>query len=246
MSNDLVRRGVRITIDQNKYNAIISAMNNINGRSAEFVLAHGSNNAARKIKPMIEKKIAKVYQSPWAESTPSRTQLLKANVRNTTAVIDFRSELPDITKFRYLPHKTPTIFVKTPPYKLHKLQVLDKATGKRKTIYRMLGPQRKYTVIVSHLRGDSTILPNAFVQTFKNKSDDQSKWHEFVGFRNKKGSKMRTYNGRLPLVKVLGSSDMVMASNEKTYGAVEPKIGDIVLNEVMKQFYKAIFNQKIK
>lgn len=33
---------------------------------------------------------------------------------------------------------------------------------------------------------------------------------------------------------------MIMASNEKTYGAVEQDIEQIVLNEVMAQFNKAM------
>lgn len=233
MSN-VVNHGIKIELDKKQYNAIVAAMNNINGRSAEFVISHGSNTAAKKIQKLLSNQVKGVYQAPWAAGVYGRSSITKGNVRNVGAVIHFKSELPDITKFKYHPASTPTIFAKNPPYKLHKLQVRKSPGSKERiTIYRMLGPQRKYNVSISQLKGSTRHLQNAFVTQFDS-------GHIAVGFRNKQGTTRKKYNGRLPITKVLGSSDMIMASNEKTYGAVEQGIEQIVLNEVMAQFNKAM------
>lgn len=56
MSN-VVSHGIKIELDKKQYNAIVAAMNNINGRSAEFVISHGSNTAAKKIQKLLSNQV---------------------------------------------------------------------------------------------------------------------------------------------------------------------------------------------
>lgn len=223
-----MRVGLRIKLDDAEMKRIDSALKSVSGRTTRGLVTLAANATAKKAMVILSKRAAEVYESPRSKEIKDRASIQKGRVNNFGAEILFRSDLPGITKFKYRPKATPTMFSKSGKKRVIPLLVKD-AGGKR-LIFRTLGKQKRYSVSVSQLKKTKMQrIRNSFIQTLNNATGNS---HEFLGYR--KGKE------RNPLRQVMGSSDKAMVGNEKVYGVEEEHINAIFLEECEARLSKAL------
>ena len=205
---------IKIQLDQSQVEAVITALRKVEGASEEAIFKKAVNETAKKAQKELAKKARSVYSGEAPRGILSRSRIDKATTGSLSATIHFKSDQPDITKFKYSPKSTPTKFLKS-----GKTEVRNFPFG-----YRTVHRQKKYNVRASQLKGGGGTLPGAFVVQFKS-------GHVAVAFRPGSGRKVKT---------VMGSSDRSMVRNEKVYGELQPQIAAYLNTQVRTALAKAL------
>ena len=205
---------INIQLDQSQVEAVITALRKVEGASEEAIFKKAVNETAKKAQKELAKKARSVYSGEAPRGILSRSRIDKATTGSLSATIHFKSDQPDITKFKYSPKSTPTKFLKS-----GKTEVRNFPFG-----YRTVHRQKKYNVRASQLKGGGGTLPGAFVVQFKS-------GHVAVAFRPGSGRKVKT---------VMGSSDRSMVRNEKVYGELQPQIAAYLNTQVQTALAKAL------
>lgn len=219
----------KIEIPRQDVNHIIHIMNQVKGSSAESVLSKAATATAREVKRTLTNRAKEVYEAPRVNSINERSKVKKANVNKVVAEIQFRSDLPGITKFKAPKKETKTSFTKSEK-KVRVLKIKNyKGTGQEKTIFRWLGKPRMHDIWVSQ-RKDSRLqrIMNGFVTRFKT-------GHLAVAYRNESARK-----GGTRIREVLGSTDRAMIRNEDVYGKEEGNITSLFLENCEKMLDEAL------
>ena len=205
---------IKIQLDQSQVEAVITALRKVEGASEEAIFKKAVNETAKKAQKELAKKARSVYSGEAPRGILSRSRIDKATTGSLSATIHFKSDQPDITKFKYSPKSTPTKFLKS-----GKTEVRNFPFG-----YRTVHRQKKYNVRASQLKGGGGTLPGAFVVQFKS-------GHVAVAFRPGSGQKVKT---------VMGSSDRSMVRNEKVYGELQPQIAAYLNTQMWTALAKAL------
>ena len=219
---------IKIELDIESYNKIVRAMNQITGKSAEFIMASSANRILKTIQRRLVKADKREYTGEFVKGTKDRSSIEKAKVSAgiASASVNFKSRITGISKF-YMSRKDTT----TKWDKGHDINVPVAVVG-GKTIYRRVAKTRNSpSVIVGQIKGQRKPITKAFKMLIHNTKKDGTAGgdHLFLGYR--KDGKVR---------QVLGSSDMVRIRNEKVYGKEEAELGKLYLDECMKRLEAAL------
>ena len=219
---------IKIELDIESYNKIVRAMNQITGKSAEFIMASSANRILKTVRRRLVKADKREYTGEFVKGTKDRSSIEKAKVSAgiASASVNFKSRITGISKF-YMSRKDTT----TKWDKGHDINVPVAVVG-GKTIYRRVAKTRNSpSVIVGQIKGQRKPITKAFKMLIHNTKKDGTAGgdHLFLGYR--KDGKVR---------QVLGSSDMVRIRNEKVYGKEEAELGKMYLDECMKRLDAAL------
>lgn len=219
---------IKIELDIESYNKIVRAMNQITGKSAEFIMASSANRILKTTQRRLVKADKREYTGEFVKGTKDRSSIEKAKVSAgiASASVNFKSRITGISKF-YMSKKDTT----TKWHKGHDMNVPVAVVG-GKTIYRRVAKTRNSpSVIVGQIKGQRKPITKAFKMLIHNTKKDGTAGgdHLFLGYR--KDGKVR---------QVLGSSDMVRIRNEKVYGKEEAELGKLYLDECMKRLDAAL------
>ena len=219
---------IKIELDIESYNKIVRAMNQITGKSAEFIMASSANRILKTVRRRLVKADKREYTGEFPKGTKDRSSIEKAKVSAgiASASVNFKSRITGISKF-YMSRKDTT----TKWDKGHDINVPVAVVG-GKTIYRRVAKTRNSpSVIVGQIKGQRKPITKAFKMLIHNTKKDGTAGgdHLFLGYR--KDGKVR---------QVLGSSDMVRIRNEKVYGKEEAELGKMYLDECMKRLDAAL------
>ena len=219
---------IKIELDIESYNKIVRAMNQITGKSAEFIMASSANRILKTVRRRLVKADKREYTGEFPKGTKDRSSIEKAKVSTgiASASVNFKSRITGISKF-YMSRKDTT----TKWDKGHDINVPVAVVG-GKTIYRRVAKTRNSpSVIVGQIKGQRKPITKAFKMLIHNTKKDGTAGgdHLFLGYR--KDGKVR---------QVLGSSDMVRIRNEKVYGKEEAELGKMYLDECMKRLDAAL------
>lgn len=231
MSVALKRSGVHIEIDQESYQRIIDALRHVQGVSEEGTLAKALNQTLKQARDVLSKRAKEVYVGEHVKGIKERSKIHKARSSAPAGQISFKSEQPAITKFKYLPHSTPTTFLPGTPTRRKFFDFKSQINPGGAQIFAFVGKQKKYNVYVDQLRANSLghKIENGFVVKFKS-------GHIAVAFRSSKKKK----NNRYGLLQLLGSSDMAMVRNEKVFGAEKENLARYLNEQCAEQLKKAL------
>lgn len=230
MSKDYKKalESISVEIDIESYNKIVRAMNQITGKSAEFIMASSANRILKTVQRKLVKADKKAYSGEFPKGTKERSSIEKAKVSAgiTSAFVNFKSRITGISKF-YMSKKDTT----TKWDKGHDRNVPVAVVG-GKTIYRRVAKTRNSpSVIVGQIKGQRKPITKAFKMLIHNTKKDGTAGgdHLFLGYRK---------DGKLH--QVLGSSDRARIQNEKVYGKEEAELGKLYLDECMKRLDAAL------
>ena len=201
---------INISIDQEMYNNIIRAIKPLE-KSEESVFKTAVNNTAKRAQKLLARQANKVYGGAAPPGILERSSIAKATVSNASVQIIFRSEQHDLTKFK------------------------TSAAGRGQTRTMYIGGSRvKFPISATQLKqGAMKPLEGsngmAFCVTLGN--------GKTIIASHAPG---RTKNGSGKIKALLGSSDKVMVQNDKVYGEVNDKIGEILQEQCQKALDKAM------
>lgn len=222
---------ISVEIDIESYNKIVRAMNQITGKSAEFIMASSANRILKTVRRKLVKADKKAYSGEFLKGTKERSSIEKAKVSAgiTSASVNFKSRLPGISKFYLSRMQTPTKWTKG-----HEINVPVAVEG-GKTIYRRVKRQRTtFNVPVGQIKGIRKPIKKAFKMLIHNTKRDGTAGgdHLLLGYRDKDNKK--------EIQEVFGSSDRARIQNEKVYGKEEAELGKMYLDECMKRLDEAL------
>ena len=233
MSNDYKKavESISVQLDIESYNKIVRAMNQITGKSAEFIMASAANRILKTVRRKLVKADKKAYSGEFLKGTKERSSIEKAKVSAgiTSASVNFKSRITGISKF-YMSKKDTT----TKWDKGHDRNVPVAVVG-GKTIYRRVAKTRNSpSVLVGQIKGQRKYITKAFKMLIHNTKKDGTAGgdHLFLGYRDKKDKKV--------IHQVLGSSDRARIQNEKVYGKEEAELGKMYRDECMKRLDEAL------
>ena len=206
-------------------------MNQITGKSAEFIMASSANRILKTVRRKLVKADKKAYSGEFLKGTKERSSIEKAKVSAgiTSASVNFKSRLPGISKFYLSRMQTPTKWTKG-----HEINVPVAVEG-GKTIYRRVKRQRTtFNVPVGQIKGIRKPITKAFKMLIHNTKRDGTAGgdHLLLGYRDKDNKK--------EIQEVFGSSDRARIQNEKVYGKEEAELGKMYLDECMKRLDEAL------
>ena len=222
---------ISVQLDMESYNKIVRAMNQITGKSAEFIMASAANRILKTTQRQLVKADKREYVGEFKKGTKERSSTEKAKVSAgvTSASVNFKSKIPGISKFYLSRMKTPTKWKKG-----HEINVPVAVEG-GKTIYRRVKRERKpFNVPVGQIKGIRKPIKKAFKMLIHNTKRDGTAGgdHLLLGYRDKDNKK--------EIQEVFGSSDMARIRNEKVYGKEEAELGKLYLDECMKRLDAAL------
>lgn len=222
---------ISVEIDIESYNKIVRAMNQITGKSAEFIMASSANRILKTVRRKLVKADKKAYSGEFLKGTKERSSIEKAKVSAgiTSASVNFKSRLPGISKFYLSRMQTPTKWTKG-----HEINVPVAVEG-GKTIYRRVKRQRTtFNVPVGQIKGIRKPITKAFKMLIHNTKRDGTAGgdHLLLGYREKDNKK--------EIQEVFGSSDRARIQNKKVYGKEEAELGKMYLDECMKRLDEAL------
>lgn len=233
MSKDYKKalESISVQLDIESYNKIVRAMNQITGKSAEFIMASSANRILKTVRRRLIKADKKAYSGEFLKGTKERSSIEKAKVSAgiTSASVNFKSRLPGISKFYLSRMQTPTKWTKG-----HEINVPVAVEG-GKTIYRRVKRQRTtFNVPVGQIKGIRKPITKAFKMLIHNTKRDGTAGgdHLLLGYREKDNKK--------EIQEVFGSSDRARIQNEKVYGKEEAELGKMYLDECMKRLDEAL------
>ena len=233
MSKDYKKalESISVQLDMESYNKIVRAMNQITGKSAEFIMASAANRILKTTQRQLVKADKKAYSGEFPKGTKERSSIEKAKVSAgiTSAFVNFKSRITGISKF-YMSKKDTT----TKWDKGHDRNVPVAVVG-GKTIYRRVAKTRNSpSVLVGQIKGQRKPITKAFKMLIHNTKKDGTAGadHLFLGYRDKDDKKV--------IHQVLGSSDRARIQNEKVYGKEEAELGKLYLDECMKRLDAAL------
>ena len=233
MSKDYKKalESISVQLDIESYNKIVRAMNQITGKSAEFIMASSANRILKTVRRRLIKADKKAYSGEFLKGTKERSSIEKAKVSAgiTSASVNFNSRLPGISKFYLSRMQTPTKWTKG-----HEINVPVAVEG-GKTIYRRVKRQRTtFNVPVGQIKGIRKPITKAFKMLIHNTKRDGTAGgdHLLLGYREKDNKK--------EIQEVFGSSDRARIQNEKVYGKEEAELGKMYLDECMKRLDEAL------
>ena len=229
--NKKALESISVEIDIESYNKIVRAMNQITGKSAEFIMASSANRILKTVRRKLVKADKKAYSGEFLKGTKERSSIEKAKVSAgiTSASVNFKSRLPGISKFYLSRMQTPTKWTKG-----HEINVPVAVEG-GKTIYRRVKRQRTtFNVPVGQIKGIRKPITKAFKMLIHNTKRDGTAGgdHLLLGYRDKDNKK--------EIQEVFGSSDRARIQNEKVYGKEEAELGKMYLDECMKRLDEAL------
>lgn len=237
MSKDYKKavESISVQLDMESYNKIVRAMNQITGKSAEFIMASAANRILKTTQRRLVKADKREYSGEFPKGTKDRSSIEKAKVSAgiTSASVNFKSRIPGISKFYLSRMQTPTKWKKG-----HEINVPVAVVG-GKTIYRRVKRERKpFNVPVGQIKGIRKPITKAFKMLIHNTKKDGTAGgdHFFLGYRSEK----KDENGKRKIHQVLGSSDRARIQNEKVYGKEEAELGKMYLDECMKRLDAAL------
>lgn len=222
---------ISIELDMESYNKIVRAMNQITGKSAEFIMASSANRILKTTQRRLVKADKREYTGEFLKGTKDRSSIEKAKVSAgiTSASVNFKSRLPGISKFYLSRMRTPTKWTKG-----HEINVPVAVEG-GKTIYRRVKRQRTtFNVPVGQIKGIRKPITKAFKMLLHNTRKDGTAGgdHLLLGYREKDNKK--------EIQEVFGSSDRARIQNKKVYGKEEAELGKMYLDECMKRLDAAL------
>lgn len=222
---------IKIELDIESYNKIVRAMNQITGKSAEFIMASAANRILKTTQRQLIKADKREYVGEFKKGTKERSSTEKAKVSAgiTSASVNFKSKIPGISKFYLSRMKTPTKWTKG-----HEINVPVAVVG-GKTIYRRVKRERTtFNVPVGQIKGIRKPIKKAFKMLIHNTKRDGTAGgdHLLLGYRDKDNKK--------DIQEVFGSSDRSRIRNEKVYGKEEAELGKRYLDECMKRLDAAL------
>lgn len=201
---------IRLELDKAQYQKVIKALRNVEGKYEENVYKSAANKTATRAKRILETQNKRIYGGPHPEGISGRSRKESAKSANPTATLIFKSEQPDIKKFRHIGGDSHT-----------------------KTVYSG-GKRVKFPIYVQQLKsGAMKLVQNefglGFAVTFKS-------GHTAIVTH----TGQRTKSGKERLKTWMGSSDMATVRNEKVYGQKEAQLQNIFIQECERALQKAL------
>ena len=226
---------IKIELDIESYNKIVRAMNQITGKSAEFIMASAANRILKTTQRQLIKADKREYVGEFKKGTKERSSTEKAKVSAgiTSAYVNFKSRITGISKF-YMSRKDTT----TKWDKGHDINVPVAVVG-GKTIYRRVKRERTtFNVPVGQIKGIRKPIKKAFKMLIHNTKRDGTAGgdHLLLGYRDKDNKK--------DIQEVFGSSDRSRIRNEKVYGKEEAELGKMYLDECMRRLDAALAKER--
>ena len=233
MSKDYKKavESISIELDMESYNKIVRAMNQITGKSAEFIMASSANRILKTVQRRLVKADKREYTGEFLKGTKDRSSIEKAKVSAgiTSASVNFKSKMPGISKFYLSRMQTPTKW-----HKGHDINVPVAKVG-GELIYRRVKRQRStFNVPVGQIKGIRKPIKKAFKMLLHNIKKDGTAGgdHLLLGYRDKDNKK--------EIQEVFGSSDRARIQNKKVYGKEEAELGKMYLDECTKRLDAAL------
>lgn len=233
MSKDYKKavESISVQLDMESYNKIVRAMNQITGKSAEFIMASAANRILKTTQRRLVKADKREYTGEFPKGAKDRSSIEKAKVSAgiTSASVNFKSRLPGISKFYLSRMRTPTKWTKG-----HEINVPVAVEG-GKTIYRRVKRQRTtFNVPVGQIKGIRKPITKAFKMLLHNIKKDGTAGgdHLLLGYR--------ADDNKEEIQEVFGSSDRARIQNKKVYGKEEAELGKMYLDECMKRLDAAL------
>ena len=222
---------ISVQLDMESYNKIVRAMNQITGKSAEFIMASSANRILKTVRRQLVKADKREYTGEFLKGTKDRSSIEKAKVSAgiANASVNFKSRIPGISKFYLSRMQTPTKW-----HKGHDINVPVAKVG-GELIYRRVKRQRStFNVPVGQIKGIRKPFPKAFKMLIHNTKRDGTAGgdHLLLGYRDKDNKK--------EIQEVFGSSDRARIQNEKVYGKEEAELGKMYLDECMRRLDAAL------
>ena len=233
MSGDYKKavNSISIELDMESYNKIVRAMNQITGKSAEFIMASSANRILKTVQRRLVKADKREYSGEFLKGTKERSSIEKAKVSAgiTSASVNFKSKMPGISKFYLSRMQTPTKW-----HKGHDINVPVAKVG-GELIYRRVKRQRStFNVPVGQIKGIRKPIKKAFKMLLHNIKKDGTAGgdHLLLGYR--------ADDNKEEIQEVFGSSDRARIQNKKVYGKEEAELGKMYLDECMKRLEAAL------
>ena len=233
MSKDYKKavESISVQLDMESYNKIVRAMNQITGKSAEFIMASSANRILKTTQRRLVKADKREYTGEFPKGAKDRSSTEKAKVSAgiTSAYVNFKSKMPGISKFYLSRMQTPTKW-----HKGHDINVPVAKVG-GELIYRRVKRQRStFNVPVGQIKGIRKPIKKAFKMLLHNIKKDGTAGgdHLLLGYREKDNKK--------EIQEVFGSSDRARIQNKKVYGKEEAELGKMYLDECMKRLDAAL------
>lgn len=222
---------ISIELDMESYNKIVRAMNQITGKSAEFIMASSANRILKTTQRRLVKADKREYSGEFLKGTKERSSIEKAKVSAgiTSASVNFKSKMPGISKFYLSRMQTPTKW-----HKGHDINVPVAKVG-GELIYRRVKRQRStFNVPVGQIKGIRKPIKKAFKMLLHNIKKDGTAGgdHLLLGYR--------ADDNKEEIQEVFGSSDRARIQNKKVYGKEEAELGKMYLDECMKRLDAAL------
>jgi len=233
MSKDYKKavESISVQLDMESYNKIVRAMNQITGKSAEFIMASSANRILKTTQRRLVKADKREYSGEFLKGTKERSSIEKAKVSAgiTSASVNFKSKMPGISKFYLSRMQTPTKW-----HKGHDINVPVAKVG-GELIYRRVKRQRStFNVPVGQIKGIRKPIKKAFKMLLHNIKKDGTAGgdHLLLGYR--------ADDNKEEIQEVFGSSDRARIQNKKVYGKEEAELGKMYLDECMKRLDAAL------
>ena len=233
MSKDYKKavESISIELDMESYNKIVRAMNQLTGKSAEFIMASSANRILKTTQRRLVKADKREYTGEFPKGAKDRSSTEKAKVSAgiTSAYVNFKSKMPGISKFYLSRMQTPTKWEKG-----HEINVPVAVEG-GETIYRRVKRKRStFNVPVGQIKGVRKPIKKAFKMLLHNIKKDGTAGgdHLLLGYRED--------DNKEEIQEVFGSSDRARIQNKKVYGKEEAEIGKMYLDECMKRLDAAL------
>ncbi len=209
--------GIHFELDKGCIQQVIKAMRGLK-KSEESVFKTAINNTASRAQKLLVSQANQVYGGEAPRGILERSSIKKSTVSNLGTIIFFRSEQPDITKFRVSASgRSPT--------------PIAWANGRRLKF--PISTQQLKGKGLEELSGDHGM---AFAIRFSNGK---------LAIVTRMGRKTYGGKGKKDKLKVImGSSDRSMVRNEKVYGKVQGKITDILNQQCQKALEKSLAGGK--
>lgn len=222
---------ISVQLDMESYNKIVRAMNQITGKSAEFIMASSANRILKTVQRRLVKADKREYSGEFVKGTKDRSSIEKAKVSAgiASASVNFKSRLPGISKFYLSRKQTPTKW-----HKGHDINVPVAKVG-GELIYRRVKRQRStFNVPVGQIKGIRKPIKKAFKMLLHNIKKDGTAGgdHLLLGYR--------ADDNKEEIQEVFGSSDRARIQNKKVYGKEEAELGKMYLDECMKRLDAAL------
>ena len=184
MSKDYKKavESISVQLDMESYNKIVRAMNQITGKSAEFIMASAANRILKTTQRRLVKADKREYTGEFPKGAKDRSSIEKAKVSAgiTNAYVNFKSKMPGISKFYLSRMQTPTKW-----HKGHDINVPVAVVG-GETIYRRVKRKRStFNVPVGQIKGIRKPIKKAFKMLLHNIKKDGTAGgdHLLLGYR---------------------------------------------------------------